>query len=268
MKILNYCLLIFALLIVGKIEGQEHRISMSTGKLSIMEVDDVAIEGHSGNEIIIMATGEVEEEEDHEEEESEDRNRAAGLVAINAMGYKDNTGLGLGIEEKSGEVTVYQISTNSDMHYVFKVPKGVAIYYEHSSHGAEDLRIANVESEIEVTSNYNDIALENIMGAASVSSIYGSIDAKFSAVSQQHPITLHSVYDHVDVSVPASAKVNFRLSTTYGDMYTDLELEYNHATSKDGMRKLSSQRTVGKFNGGGVDFSIKATYDNIYLRKS
>ena len=98
-----------------------------------------------------------------------------------------------------------------------------------------------------------------------INSVYGSIDANFSEVSIKDNISLYSVYDHVDVTVPKSIKADFRLNTSYGKMFTNLDLDVG---SKDGnMKNLSNRKITGSFNGGGIDFSITATYKNIYLRK-
>lgn len=235
--------------------AQEYTADMSSGKLILTEVDRVEIEGTSGSKVVISTQGKKEEESE----------RSEGLREISAMGMTDNTGIGLSAERSGNELTIRQVGRSSDRHYVVKVPKGVAVSYEHSSWEGKTLRIRNLESEIEVSANYNSVELENVTGPMAINSVYGHIDATFERVNQENPIMLHSVYDHVDVTVPAGTKADFKLSTSYGKIFTDLDLEMNSGSG--GMRNISGNKVSGKLNGGGVDFSIKATYSNIYLRK-
>ncbi len=244
-----------ALLASLSLHAQEYAVDMSSGKLILSEVNRVEIEGTTGSQILFAT--ESRNEEHHK--------RADGLREISAMGLTDNTGIGLSVEKSGAELTVKEVSRNSDTRYVVKVPKGVAVYYEHSSWEGKTLRIRDLESEIEVSANYNSIELDNVTGPMAINTVYGHIDATFSKVKQESPILLHSVYDHVDVSVPAGTKANFKLSTSYGKIYTDLDLEMDQG--EGGLRPISSNKIEGTLNGGGVDFSIKATYSEIYLRK-
>ncbi len=244
-----------ALLAGINLHAQEYTVDMSSGKLIITEVDRVEIEGVSGTQIVFST-----EAKDQEEDE-----RSSGLKEISAMGLSDNTGIGLATEKSGNELTVRQIGRNSDRRYVIKVPKGVSVYYEHSSWEGKTLRIRNLESEIEVSANYNSVELENVTGPMAINTVYGHIDANFSRVNQENAIMLHSVYDHVDVTIPTNTKASFKLSSSYGKIFTDLDLDVEKG--EGGLRSISSSKINGKLNGGGVDFSIKATYSNIYLRK-
>ena len=218
----------------SKMELKEHKISLSSGKLNLQEINGVTIEGTSGNEVIIQA----------ETRKSSEDDRAAGLKEISALGLPDNTGLGLNVKKDGNEVTVRPISKNNSKRYVVKVPAGVAVNYEHSSYMAKELQIRNTSSEIEVSSNYNKIKIENATG----------------------PLAINSVYSFVDVTVPASAKATFHLSTSFGQMFTDLDLSFE-SEKGEGMRNLSNKDMVGKFNGGGTNVKLTATYGKLYLRK-
>ena len=99
-----------------------------------------------------------------------------------------------------------------------------------------------------------------------INTVYGAIEADFTGVSLQKDVKLHSSYKHVDVTVPASIKADFRLNTSYGKMFTDLDLEMGTGDSGN-LKEINPHKITGQLNGGGVDFSITATYKNIYLRK-
>ncbi|MBX2815092.1 MAG: hypothetical protein KTR24_03810 [Saprospiraceae bacterium] len=233
----------------------QYTISQNSGKLKIIEVNEVTLEGHAGSDIII----EVEGEESHIPE------RAKGLKLLSPAGLEDNTGIGLSVTKDGTTSTIQEVSNRSDERYIIKVPTGVAIYYECSTHQGETLIAQDIASELEVSANFNDVRIINPTGPLAISTVHGSIEAEFENVNQDNSISLHAVHDHVDVTVPSSAKANFMLSTSWGEMFTDLDLDFGHDDSD--MRRVSSNKMVGKFNGGGVDFSIRSTHDDIYLRK-
>lgn len=234
--------------------AQEYKVAMNSGKLILREIDRVNIEGYSGSEIVF--SGDFSDRERPE--------RAAGLRPINSLGLEDNSGIGLAVKKSANEVEVTQISNRSKSRYTVKVPKGVSIYYEHSSHNGKDLNIKDVQSEIEVSAHYNRIYLTNVTGPMAIKTVYGEIEAVFSSLNQENSISLYSVYDYVDVTLPENAKANIMMQSPYGEMFTDMNLEIE---KENGMRPVGSKKVSGKLNGGGVDLSIKSSYKNVYLRK-
>jgi len=249
--VLTTCLLI-GLISLGF--AQEFKLSKTKGKLIIKEVDRVNIEGHAGTEIIFE--GEFQKKHD---------GRAKGLRSINGMGVNDNTGIGLSVADKGNEVIVGQISSNSKTRYTIKVPKGVTVYYEHTSYHGKEVNIENLESEVEVSVHYNAVNLHNVTGPMAIKSVYGHIEADFERLNQEGSISLHSVYKFVDVTIPASAKANVSMKTSYGEMFTDMDIELP-ATS-GGMKRYNLKKVEGTLNGGGVDLVLRSPYKNIYLRK-
>lgn len=252
---MKYVFVFFLAIGLTTVQAQkDYTVSMSSGKLKISEVNHVTIEGHTGQNVII-------EIDDYDMEDNE---RAAGLKLISPSGLTDNTGIGLYVG-KEGDLTVIKaVSLRSDNHYVVKVPKAVSVYYEHSSHEGDDLMIKNVDSEVEVSARFNSVVLENASGPVAVNTVHGDIDAKFNSIDQSNSISLVSMHGHVDVTVPAQAKANFHLSSDWGEMYTDLDLSFDNP---EGMKTLSMKKIDAKFNGGGVDFTIKSNHSDIYLRK-
>ncbi|MBK8504923.1 MAG: hypothetical protein IPL46_23525 [Saprospiraceae bacterium] len=252
---MKYLLLLTLMIASGILTAQkDYTINMSSGKLKISEVNAVTIEGHSGVNVII-------EIEDYDEEENE---RAKGLKLISPSGLVDNTGLGLSVTKEDAFTVIKGVSLRSDNHYIVKIPKTVSVYYEHNSHEGDDLQIKNVASEVEVSARFNSVRLENVTGPVAINTVHGDIDATFGAVDQGNSISLTSMHGHVDVTVPAQAKANFHLSSEWGEMYTDLNLTFENP---EGMKNLSMKKFDAKFNGGGVDFSVKSTHSDIYLRK-
>ncbi len=245
----------FVFLLNFSTQAQEYKLNMSEGKLILNEVDRVEIEGTTGSQVIISTEAREKKEDD----------RSKGLKEISASGLSDNTGLGLSVEKDGSTAKVNQVGRNS-RHYTVKIPKGVSVYYEHSSWEGKTLQIRNLQSEIEVSANYNSIELENVTGPMAINTVYGQIDAVFKSAPQSDAVSLHSVYGNVDVSVPASTKADLTLSTSYGKIFTDLDIQMKK--EENGMRAISSSKISGTLNGGGVSMRLKSTYKNIYLREN
>lgn len=238
--------------------GQEHEhaytINQNSGKLKVIEVPKVTFKSHGQNMILVEPEG----------GKSTLPERAKGLKVISPGGLTDNTGIGLSVNTEGDETTIRKVSNKSGRRYIVHVPAGVSIFYEHSHHDGGRVELVDLSNEVEISANYNSVHIKNATGPLAINSVYGSIEADFDEVNQDHSISLISTYDHVDVTVPSATKANFTLATSYGEMFTDLDLDYG---SDEGMKKISSHKVEGKFNGGGVDFFIKSSYDDVYLRK-
>jgi len=231
------------------LHAQEHKISKSTGKLYIEGINNIEIEGYDGKEIVIST--------DYNKDDSD---RAAGLSAINAMGLRDNTGLGLNVKEEGDKIKIRTIKKSKGK-YVIKIPKTMAVSFKHTNYNMKKLYIHGLTGEVEASLQYGSVSLENVTGPLSINTVYGSIEAKFSTLSPKNPTSLYSVYQFVDVTIPASSKANVHLSAGYGDMFTDFDINV------DANGKLSSSRVEGKINGGGTELRVNSSYKNVYLRK-
>ncbi len=242
-----------ALCLTLTVTAQEFKVAKSSGKLQI-NLGRVTVEGHSGNEIIFSS-------KDNDREEDE---RSKGLRAINGSGLEDNTGLGINVTEKDGIVVVSQLKKMNSPDIKILVPKAIIVAYEHNSQYGGQAVFKNLENEIEVSANYNNVELENITGPATVKSVYGGVDATFSA-NVKGPISIVSIYGHVDVAMPTTIKANIKMSTSYGEIFAapDFKIE----VEKEGDWVKYSDRVVGKINGGGMNIDFRSDYGKIYFRK-
>lgn len=252
MKKLNTLIILLVVTVIAY--GQDYTLAHSTGKLIVEEVDELTIEGYNGTEIIFSGDrdGEVNE-------------RAAGLKLINSLGIDDNTGLGINVKEEGNDVHVTGLGNANDGRVTIKLPQNMDVYYSHSDYKGGELIIQNIAGEIEVSAAYNDVHLINVTGPMAVKSIYGEIEAVFSTLSQEGSISLNSSYNLIDVTLPSSAGINLNMSTPYGNIYSDVDV--NIEAGDDDMRRISTKNVKGTVNGGGVEVTIKSGYEDIYLRK-
>ncbi len=255
MKYLFTSLILFVALLAG---AQDYKVSHSGGKLVLSDVDDAKIEAYEGSEVIISVKGRKDKKES---------DRAKGLKAINSLGLEDNTDIGLSVVKDGQDLKVTQIGgcmCDDNEGYTIKIPKSMGVDFSHSTYDSHQLIVHNVDQEIVVSTNYTNIELENVTGPMSVKTVYGDIEAKFNAISQNSSISLNSVYGFVDTAMPSSSKANISLRTPYGQIYTDFDIQVEQS---GGLRELSDKKIKGSINSGGVDVVIKSNYENIYLRK-
>jgi hypothetical protein len=278
----HFMLMFSVLMIASAVYAQkEYKLARNTGHLTLNTAGAI-IEGYSGNEIIFsVPKGDTDVVDE----------RAKGLRVINGSGYTDNTGLGLDVSVKGEEITVNPVTKDRMALLTIKVPQNIKISFTNSStiHQAEVI-LKNLKNEIEVSTSYNKIKLENNTGPMNIKTLYGSVDASF-ANDIKGPVSIVSVYGYVDVSLAAATKANVELSTSYGKLYSAEGLKiaidkntrekseanndgsFNFSANGSGVMVTgfgahrSSDSIQGKLNGGGSNLILKSTYKNVYLRE-
>lgn len=255
----------FILFFAISISAQDYKVKMTSGgKVIIDQVDEITIEGHNGTEVIIQGQHSADEEEDE---------RAKGLRVISGSGSVDNTGLGLSAVKEGNELTIEQVSKQSEGRYTIKIPQGVSVLYEHNDHSGEELIVQNFNSEIEISAHFNHVKLVDITGPMSVNTTHGDIEATFKKVNQSNPITIRSSHGWIDVTMPNDTKANLKLKSSHGDMFTDFNIDRSikgatpKGNKKDNCGSCGNNKMLGGINGGGVLIDLYTSHNNIYLRK-
>jgi len=235
--------------------AQEYKIAKSTGRLEITEVNNVTIEGYNGNEIVFSSL------DNNRDKDS----RAVGLRAVSANGMEDNTGIGLAVRENGTTYEVYQLKKMDGPRVKIMVPKGVVISYRHSSPHGSDVKLRNVESEVEISTVHNNIRLDNVTGPMNVRTAHGRIEVDFND-NVKGPIYFSSTHGLVDVALPAATKANISMSAGHGEIFLDPNLKLEVPKTGDWV-KYGSSKVEGKLNGGGIEISLGTSHGNVYLRK-
>jgi len=316
-------IILFILLSAGLLANaqKEFRLAKATGQLKL-NIGGAIVEGYDGKEIIFSSKDAIKEEVDE---------RAKGLVAVSGSGYTDNTGLGISVTENGQEALVNIVSKRPIGILTIKVPQHMKVSFSNNSPlNSDELIIKNLKGEIEVSTSYNKVKLENNTGPMNIKTIHSPIDAIFNN-DIKGPISIISVYGYVDVAMPSSSKANVELGTSYGKLYAGKEFKIDfekteverktdsglftvgsQITRNNGNEKAASGGTItgtttgpakptnttiisgsgqttifstsnglnyafgssyggdqikGKLNGGGIDFILKSTHKNVYLRE-
>ena len=248
--------LIIAVMVLTAFSGlkaQEYKVAVSGNKtLKVHEVGRVEITGYDGNEIIFST----------EKKDSDASERAEGLKAISGAGLTDNSGIGLSVVESGDAIEVNPMSRRSGPKYEIKVPRNVKVFYEHSTAYGSKVVMKDIASEIEASTNHSGLWLENVTGPMTINTVHGRIEAIFSEINQASPISIVSVHGLIDVALPANSKANLKMRTSWGEIYTDMNIAFDKASEAE----KSSTKLSGTINGGGVSFDISTSHSNIYLR--
>ena len=134
---------------------------------------------------------------------------------------------------------------------------------EYNSVHSEDVHIKNVSNELKVISEHADLVFENISGPTKIYSTHGEIDVVFSEINQSNPISISSPHGDIDVTLPSNAAANIELYAGYGEIFSNLDLEYEK--NKDGLTSYSNH-IIATLGGGGVEIKIKSDHADIFLR--
>ena len=144
------------------------------------------------------------------------------------------------------------------------VPKGIIVSFSFESQYGGTAAFKNMENEIEVSTSYNSIELENVTGPLTVKTVYGHVEAEFSQ-NVKGPISIVSIYGYADVTLPLATKANLKMSTSYGEIF--VAPEFKIEIEKQGSMVQYSDKVKGTINGGGLNVDIRSDYGKVYLRK-
>jgi len=235
--------------------GQDYKVNKSSGKL-LLNLSAATVEGYDGNQIVFSS----------QKNESESDPRAKGLRAINGSGIIDNTGLGISVVENGNTTEVNQVAS-SDLDIKILVPKNVLISFAWHKIQSGKVHFSNMENEIEISTDYNSIELDNVTGPATVRALYGAVDARFND-HIRGPISIASIYSTVDVAIPTTTKANVKLNSSHGEILASADFKIEMEKNGDSDMINYSSIVNGKLNGGGPEFKLVSEYGKIYLRKS
>ncbi len=191
--------------------------------------------------------------------------KAQGLKPLSATGV-DNTDIGLSVKQEGNVINILGASrVASDTDYTIYLPKNMAVKLEYNSFQADDIRIEGMAGEVEVESKIGDIEMVNITGPVVINTLSADVEIMFSALSQAGPTSITSTSGDIDISMPAGTKGNFELKTVSGEIYTNLEFQFD---DEEGMRRWGGGMTAdAALNGGGVRVTIGCISGDVYLRK-
>jgi hypothetical protein len=235
----------------------------------------IIVKGYEGKEVIVetIPRGHVvgEDKEEMEDDGEDDKpNKHAGMKLLKSGGG------GLDIEESHNVMLISIQSWKADIDLTIHVPLSTSLELHTINNGA--IKVENVNGDIEVANVNGDIILSRISGTAVAQTVNGDVTATFSRLDGKNPLSLITLNGDVDITLPATAKVDFKLKIdNQGEIYSDFELALQNQSEKTvedkrdrgGRYKVKIDKTVaGSINGGGQEITLKTFNGDILLRKA
>jgi hypothetical protein len=235
----------------------------------------ITVKGYEGKEVIVEAmprghaVGEDEGEMEYEGEEKK-TDKHAGMMRLKAGGG------GLDVEESKNVMEISVPAWKADIDLTVQVPVNTALRLHAVNNGG--IRVENVNGDIEVANVNGGISLSRISGSAVAQTVNGDVTAIFTRLDGKKPLSLITLNGDVDITLPAAAKVDFKLKIdNQGEIYSDFELALRPKSEKTvedkrgsgGRYKVRIDKTVfGSINGGGQEITLKTFNGDILLRKA
>lgn len=200
----------------------------------------------------------------------EQRSENKGMVLIHSSSSND-----IVAQEKNNVVTITDGPSGNGARVVvnIKIPAGATTLKLSVSDGT--LAASNISGTIEANDLHGNISLTNVSGSVVANSNQGNIKVIFKSVDANSAMAFSTFRGTIDITLPAGVKVNTKLRSDYGSIFSDFDIVPEKTENKvdkapeNGVYRVTSNDWIyGKINGGGQELMIKSYRGNIYLRKA
>lgn len=161
-------------------------------------------------------------------------------------------------------------STGKTVDFDIKIPAKFSLKLKSLDNG--NVEVLNIDGVIEVSNNNGNIWLENILGAAILSSAYGDITASFREVKTGAPMMFTTFEGDVFLTLPASVNANLKMKSDKGEILSDFEIlplkRQPVVRQVDNTAVYSLEDwTTGSINKGGSGLVLQSYSGKITLKK-
>lgn len=256
--------------LVAQNESKEQLVVSLTdpGKPGSLEVGLVNgfihVVGSNSREVVIEASSTP-----RNSNRNDDRATASGGMRRIPSGNS----LEISAEERDNNIRIQTSSHARPVNLTIRVPQRFSLKISTVNNG--DISVENVSGTLEVKNVNGPIELNNIGGSAVANTVNGHLTATFREVDSKAPMAFSTLNGRIDVSLPASVKVNLKMKSDQGEIFSDFDVDIDKSqpkatrSSQSGMYRVSVDDWVnGRINGGGPEMMVKSMMGNIYIRKA
>lgn len=190
-----------------------------------------------------------------------DKNEVSVTAKVNINEGENDAAFELEDKNENGTVSVKNIIRDMN-----KLPKRYTIYKDGKKtifRSREDYRAFSQQSggatmmsegvDMEITVDVKVPANTQ----TEIVSTYGMVEL----VDFRAPATVDAIYGGIDATVNTATTGRLKVTTSYGQIYSNLDLTLTDKTQKDFFTSFAAEP------GKGPSYSLKSTYGKIYLRK-
>jgi len=236
---------------------------------------EITVTGYNGKTIIVEAKVDTDYSESRhldkvkeklKEMKKEKSPKNEGMHVIK------NNSTGLSVEEENNvvDVTVSFFSKKVDVN--IKVPYKSSLKLKGFQAG--NIKVENVDGELEVTHHNGPITLNNVSGTVVAHTFNGDLTVSFDRVNLNKPMSFSTFNGDIDVTFPKDAKFSLKMKSDQGEIYSDFKLDMRSTPSpekkperKEGKYVIKFDKTLyGLLNGGGEEVQFKTFNGDIYVR--
>jgi DUF4097 and DUF4098 domain-containing protein YvlB len=185
----------------------------------------------------------------------------------------DSGARGLTVDSDANNVmTINGPSSSSGGEIEIEVPTRTNLNLQ--SHNGRTISVDDVQGDIEATNHNGSVQLTNVGGSVVAHSMNGKVTVSFRDIAPGKPMSFSSMNGSVDVTLPATAKVDLMMRTDNGGVWTNFDVQTKTAAAvtnqaQDGRLRIEIDKTIsGSINGGGAEIELRTRNGNIYLRKA
>ncbi len=264
----NTLLLLLTLSVFGLSaqDSEKKRLAISLadpaerGRLEVSQINgSITVEGYEGDEVIIEAETPAVKDEKSKPAPPGMKRISSNPVRMNAR-QDDN---------------VVEVSTESwkrRMDLDIKVPRNFDLQL-HTVHGV--IEVTGVNGELEISGVNGGITLAGIEGSAVCNTVNGGVNVTMVKVTPDVPMSFVTLNGNVDVTLPASVKAEAKMRSDQGEIFSDFDMviSTSESTAKpvlagsDEYEVSINEWTIGKINGGGIEYTFKNLNGDILIRK-
>jgi hypothetical protein len=181
---------------------------------------------------------------------------------------------GLTVEEDNNTVSVNTDSWKYAVDLTLQVPYASSL--ELTSMNDGKILIENVTGELEINGGNGSVALHNVSGSAVVHTMNGDIEAAFSKVTTDKPLSFSNMNGDIDITLPADIKASVKMKSQQGNIYSDFDVVLKPAPQKaeasdspeKGRYRIAFDKGIyGTINGGGQELTLNTFNGDIFIRK-
>lgn len=228
------------------------------------EYADIEIESYVGNEIIIEASVNINLNMDNDGFLL-NTSKSGNVINISSKIDYESIPKRVILTDKEGNTTILLSDdkslkdidmtdgTYNSMNYGYQTDITIKVLVPDH----RDIYVESIYGDLLTSGNYKNINADIT---------YGNIEVKQTQVATSSNIKLESTYGFVDYTIPRSSDIEFNLSTSYGEIFSDLDVVSSN-------KNIFSGKSCGTERGGKYTLNeaksiayITATYDDIYLR--
>lgn len=188
-------------------------------------------------------------------------------------GMKKISGAAAGLEagEQDNKVYVESESWNKGLILYVEVPRGFDLEIQAYNDG--DIVVENIVGKVAIETYNGSITAKNIEGSVVANTYNGPVVVTFTKITGDAPMNFVTFNGDVDITLPADAKVNLKMKSEQGDIYTDFDMQVTKPAISSEKKEGSKTKTfvsgwvTGAINGGGPEFSMQNYNGDIYIRK-